>query len=376
MTTTILSPEDYRRAITLRDLTDPSDGPHAMQLLVESIRTTLTRAWGCDCILHRADPVVSVADNYDRLHYPPDGAARDARYTRYVAPGRLLRTHTTAMIPALLRRLAADPPADELLLCPGLVYRRDSIDRLHTGEPHQMDAWRIAATRLGTADLREMIALLVEAALPGTRYRYLPAVHPYTTNGLQVDVWVDGEWVEIAECGLALPALLQEAGLDVGNYSGLAMGIGLDRLLMLRKGIQDIRLLRSEDPRIAWQLVDLKPYRPVSNQPAIRRDLSIAVAADRTAEELGDRVREVLGEAAAALEQVEVLSATPYSELPAQARERIGMLPGQKNVLLRLVIRHLTRTLTDAEANELRDAVYAAVHEGTAWQWAARGAGV
>ena len=76
---------------------------------------------------------------------------------------------------------------------------------------------------------------------------------------------------------MALPDLLRENGLDPARVTGLAMGLGLDRLLMLRKGMNDIRLLRSDDPRVVEQMLDLSPYRPVSDQPAIRRDLSIAV---------------------------------------------------------------------------------------------------
>ena len=149
------------------------------------------------------------------------------------------------------------------------------------------------------------------------------------------------------------------------------MGIGLDRALMLRKGIDDIRLLRSTDERIATQLRDLEPYRPVSAQPAVRRDLSIAVAAETTAEELGDRVREALGRRADAVEAVVVVAETPAAALPQAAVERLGIASGQKNVLLRVVLRHPSRTLTDAEANTLRNDVYRAVHEGSTDQWAA-----
>jgi phenylalanyl-tRNA synthetase alpha chain len=108
----------------------------------------------------------------------------------------------------------------------------------------------------------------------------------------------------------------------------------------------------------------------VSSQPPVRRDLSVAVDASRTPEELGDRVRQALGDAVESLESVEVLSETACDALPAPARERIGMQPGQKNVLVRIVIRDLARTLTSEEANRLRDAVYASLHEGSAWQWA------
>src|SRR5262249_22028034 len=133
----------------------------------------------------------------------------------------------------------------------------------------------------------------------------------------------------------------------------------------LRKGIGDIRLLRAADPRIAGQMGDLSLYRPVSNQPAIARDLSLAVAPDLDRELLGDRVREALGADADSVEAIEILSETPGEELPDIARERLGLRPAQKNVLVRVVLRPAERTLTRAGANALRDRVYAALHEGT-----------
>jgi phenylalanyl-tRNA synthetase alpha chain len=139
---------------------------------------------------------------------------------------------------------------------------------------------------------------------------------------------------------------------------------------MLRKGIDDIRLLRSSDPRITEQMLDLSPYRAVSRQPAIRRDMSVAIDADITAEEIGDRVRGALGSKAGAVELVEVLGETPYDAMPPQALARIGMRRGQKNVLVRVVLRDLERSLTHGEANELRDCIYAALHEGDRGQWA------
>lgn len=373
MSVAILSAEEVRRALSVRDLTDPAAGPHAMQRLIESALEALRHAWGCEVRVHRQSPIVSIVDNYDHLHYPPQGAARDARYTRYVCDTALLRTQTSAMIPGLLRRLAEAPPEDVLLACPGLVYRRDCIDRMHTGEPHQMDLWRIRrGAPLTPADLREMIELVVRALLPGRELRVEPAWHPYTTDGLQIDVRAGAEWVEIGECGLALPALLEESGLEPERTTGLAMGIGLDRILMLRKGLDDIRLLRSADPRIASQLLDLEPYVPVSSMPAVRRDLSLAVAEEDTPEELGDAVRAALQDRAELVESVEVLSETPYRALPPAAVARMGIAPGQKNVLVRVVLRALDRTLTHEECNALRDAIYAALHRGSAWEWAAR----
>lgn len=83
-------------------------------------------------------------------------------------------------------------------------------------------------------------------------------------------------------------------------------------------------------------------------------------------------MRAALGADAEHIESVEVRSETPYAALPPAAIERMGMAPEQKNVLLRIVIRHPTRSLTHAEANQLRDRIYAALHRGTRSEWAVR----
>jgi phenylalanyl-tRNA synthetase alpha chain len=378
MTATRPSVADPRPDLTTRDLTDQAQGCHALQLIVAQLNETLTAAWGCPSRIWRSDPIVSLADNYDRLGYPPDAITRDRRYTRYVDADHVLRSHTSALVPGALRHLAAQAaagsaPPELLLVCPGMCYRRDAVDWQHTGEPHQLDLWRIRRGPVGEVSLRQMIGRVVETVLPGARWRSVPAEHPYTDGGRQIDVWSDGQWIEIGECGLAAAEVLRSAGLG-RPWSGLAMGLGLDRLLMLRKRIPDIRLLRSTDARVAIQMLDLTPYRPVSHMPQVRRDLSVAVGSDvdASAEGVGDRVRQALGADADAAETVEVLSETPYDALPAAARDRLGISPGQRNLLVRLVLRPLDRTLTDAEANELRDRVYAALHDGAAAEWASR----
>lgn len=365
-----LTPEQLARDLALSDLTDPDGGRHGIQLIVDLAADALTAAWRCAERRAPGPRVVAVADNYDNLGFTAGAASRDARYTRYVDEHRLLRSHASAMIPPALRALAADPVDDVLVVCPGIVYRRDAIDRLHTGTPHQLDLWRIARRPLGNEDMDEMTRVLLQALVPGRDWRTEARVHPYTLDGRQVDVDAGGAWVEVWECGLAHPDVLARAGLD--GWHGLALGMGLDRFLMLRKGIPDIRLLRSADPRVAPQMLDLEPYRPASAMPAVIRDLSVAVDADDEVEELGDRVRDALDDDAEAVEEVSVLSHTAYEELPPSAIARMGMAPGHKNVLVRVVLRHLERTLTDAEANVLRDRVYTAIHRGSAHEWAAR----
>ena len=362
------------RALAVRDLSDPASGPHAMQLIATAIAAALERAWGCSVHTHRASPLVTVLENYEQLGYPADAPAREARYTRYLDQRRLLRSHTTAMVPQALRALVdADAGGDVVVACPGLVYRRDVVDRLHVGEPHQLDLWRSPRPPADRFRPRRDGRPGRLGGAPQAVHRTLEAAHPYTRSGREVEVLVDGRWIELLECGLAAGHVLAAGGLDPASWSGLALGIGLDRAVMLRKGLGDLRLLRSDDPRVAAQMLTLDPYREVSAMPPVVRDLSIAVEDWVAAEELGDRVRQSLtADALAAVEEVTVVAETPRSGLPPQAIARIGLQPGQKNALVRLVLRHPTRTLTASEANRIRDDVYAAIHEGDVHQWASR----
>jgi phenylalanyl-tRNA synthetase alpha chain len=364
--TITMTTDELARALALRDLSDPAAGEH----VVAAIEQAAATAWRIPVHRETGPRIVSIADNYDRLLYHPDAITRDRRYSRYLGSGWMLRSHTTAAIPRLLDRIADGWPSDVVWSVPGICYRRDAIDRTHTGEPHQLDLWRIrrGGAPLTKADLTDLIALAVGAVLPGRTWRTPPSPHPYTTAGREIYVHDGGREVEIGECGLAHPALLAAAGLPAGA-TGLAMGLGLDRLVMLAKGLPDIRLLRATDPRIADRLRDLTPYRPVSTMPAISRDLSLAVAADLDAELLGDRVRELLGDAAQAVQEVAVLAETGYDQLLEPARRRLGARLGQKNVLLRIVLCRMERTLTSTEANAIRDRIYARLHEGDMFEW-------
>jgi len=375
---TYLSLPELNSALAVRDLSDPAAGPHALQLLLAEVVAGLERLWDIPATTHRQNPLVATADNYDRLGYSGDDVTRDSRYSRHVSPTVMLRSHTSAGIPALLDTLRGETGHyDRLHVLPGLVYRRDAVDRTHVGTPHQVDLWRLKARGLlGPAELHAMMAAVVEAVLPAAEYpdvqwRATPAEHSYTAMGQQLDVLVtrpDGtrEWLEVAECGLVAARVLRGSGLDPRRWAGLALGLGLDRALMLRKGIQDIRLLRSEHPEVQSQLQDLRPYRPVSAMPEIRRDLSLVLDAVEEAdgELLGDLARTALGADAELVAALEIRAVTPAAELPQAAVERLRLAPGQVNVLVRLVLQPLDRTLTDAEANRLRDRIYLALHRG------------
>ena len=103
----VLTSDELNAALVLRDLSDPAQGPHAIQLVVDQIRTALGHTWPYTEIWTRRDhPVVSLADNYDNLGYAAGAVTREARYTRYASEGDVLRSHTSAMIPPALRELA------------------------------------------------------------------------------------------------------------------------------------------------------------------------------------------------------------------------------------------------------------------------------
>lgn len=366
MKTDLISKERLAKTLAIKDLSDPTNGLHAINLVVSKILDYLTKKEGWPKPeIRRASPISSVTNDFDRLYFPPDSLNRLPRYTRYLDEQTILRTHTTAMIPDILVEIRDKELADYSVLCPGICYRRDVVDKRHTGEPHQMDIWRIkkGAPRLERKALIDLIESVLDAVIPGSEYRANEVNHPYTINGLEVEILVKGYWLELLECGEAHPQLLTDAGLDPEEYSGLAMGIGLDRMVMLLKGIDDIRLLRSEDPRIKQQLTNLEPYQSVSKYPLVRQDLSVSVLQKTNEEDICETIKDALGDNSDVIEEITIASETNYDRLPAKAIERLGIKPGQKNMLIRVILRSHERSLTHEEANEMRDTIYRAVDE-------------
>ncbi len=330
-------------------MTNPDNGIHVINLIVYQIASALAQAGYPAPTIWRSHPITTVANNFDKLYIPPTSLSRSPKYTRYLSDGRLLRTHTSALMPELLPKLNGK----QLILHPGICYRRDVVDKRHVGEPHQMDVWLISDERqLGREDLQQLIQAILNAVVPGAEYRLNETDHPYTQHGLEIEVFSNGNWIEVGEGGEAHPELLPP------GHTGLATGWGLDRLAMIVKGIDDIRLLRSDHKAIAAQMTTLEPYHPVSNQPSISRDVSIVTDSDTELEDLCQLIVEVLGEEAHLLESVEIKSETPYNQLPESAIQRLGIQPGQKNLLIRLTLRSLYSSITNQHANVLRDLIY------------------
>ncbi len=106
---THLTSEQLDRDLAVRDLSDRTDGAHALQLLVDAAVDALSAVWPVETRWCRGPRIVPVEDNYDQLLIGAESVSRDARYTRYVDDRRMLRSHSSAMVPPALRQLARDP---------------------------------------------------------------------------------------------------------------------------------------------------------------------------------------------------------------------------------------------------------------------------
>jgi phenylalanyl-tRNA synthetase alpha chain len=357
-----LNKEELQHSLNIKDLSDNTNGIHSINLILDQIKLNLKSKYNLEPTQIRNSPIVNTTDNYDKLYYPKDDITKSSRYTRWVDETHILRTHTTSGVPKLLQNQTED---DSIYLLPGLVYRRDIIDKTHVGEPHQLDIWRVSnKKKYDRQDLLDLVQTIIDAILPNSEWRYNETSHYYTKDGIEVEVYNNGQWLEILECGLILPKLLDDNGLNSNIWSGLALGVGLDRAVMIKKQIHDIRLLRHQDERISRQMLNLDLYKEVSNYPQISRDISIAILNDMDDELLGDEIRNLI-ENADIIEEISIKSETNYDDLPKHVSERLGMDNNMKNVLVNIKMRALGTSITKVESNGLINQLYVKIHKGT-----------
>lgn len=362
--------EALKNYLAITDLTR-SPTPHAIKMVYEKIEQYMRSTHPMSEVrVYREDPIVAVEDNYDNLLIQKDNISRSSTYTHYVDNGSVLRTHTSAHLPGILRELALRSDwEDILILLPGLAYRRDVSDKKHVSEVHMLEMWRVvknsARNLIVKDDLLTVVKGVAATAAPGWELRIEDSPHPYTNEGIEVNAVMGDRDIEILECGLIKEQILGNAGLDPKAHSGWALGMGLDRLVMTLKNIPDVRYLRSANPKIAEQMTHLGPYREVSRQPAIARDLSYSVPSQYVEEDISADIRDALGSDVDILEEVQILSETSYDQLAEKIRKRLGMKSDQKNVLVRITLRHLERSITNTEVNKLYEQVYDKVNYGT-----------
>jgi phenylalanyl-tRNA synthetase alpha chain len=192
--------------------------------------------------------------NFEALNIPKNHPARAMHDTFYFPDGRLLRTHTS---PVQIRSMRAQPPP-LAVIAPGRVYRNDS-DMTHSPMFHQVEGIAIGE-RISFANLKAMLHTFVERFFEqplGMRLR--PSYFPFTEPSAEVDiecVFCHGKgcrvckqtgWLEILGCGMVHPNVLAAAGIDSEHWQGYAFGMGIERLAMLRYGVDDLRLFFEND---------------------------------------------------------------------------------------------------------------------------------
>jgi phenylalanyl-tRNA synthetase alpha chain len=215
--------------------------------------------------------------NFEALNIPRDHPARDMQDTFYVdeealesrpAPGTVvLRTHTSPVQIRAMKR-AGKPPIR--IICPGRVYRSD-YDQTHSPMFHQVEGLCVDEG-ITFADLKGTLAAFARAYFgPGTRTRFRPSYFPFVEPGAEVDVSCsicggtgkkDGKrcgtcketgWLEVLGAGMVHPRVLEHGGLDPKQVTGFAFGMGVERMAMLRYGIDDLRLYFENDLRFLAQ---------------------------------------------------------------------------------------------------------------------------
>lgn len=363
--------ETIERLLAVTDLTEPTQEDTERNIVgkvFDSLMKGLADANFPNIQVVRGNPIVSVEDNFNSLLFTPGNPGRSSTYTRYTDGDHVLRTHTSALIPSTFRELAKHPIDIVTLVLPGLAYRRDVIDPCHLDIFHQIDVWTLQKKEThGKVTRKELLALgkvVFDVACPGAEMIVYEAKHPYTVDGIEVYAKVDGKEIEVFEAGLVHPIVMKDSGIDPEQYSGLALGMGVERLIMARKNLPDIRLIRSTDPRVVSQMTNLEKFKQVSSQPAMKRDMSYCVDKDDTEEDICENIKNVFGENADLIEEVKILSRTSYDNLEPIAKQRLGAKPNQNNVLVRITLRHPDKTLTKQESAKLYDEAYPKLHQG------------
>ncbi|SFM14907.1 phenylalanine--tRNA ligase subunit alpha [Marinobacter zhejiangensis] len=192
--------------------------------------------------------------NFEALNIPGHHPARAMHDTFYFNPGTLLRTHTS---PVQIRTMEASKPPFRMI-CPGRVYRCDS-DMTHTPMFHQVEGL-LVEKNVSFADLKstveEFLRVFFERDLA---VRFRPSYFPFTEPSAEVDIeWgreEDGsiKWLEVMGCGMVHPKVFEYCGIDPEEYRGFAFGLGVERLAMLRYGVNDLRMFFENDLRFLRQ---------------------------------------------------------------------------------------------------------------------------
>lgn len=198
--------------------------------------------------------------NFGALNIPELHPARAMQDTFYVENGaRVLRTHTSPVQIRTMRAVVESGRAPPIrIICPGRVYRCDS-DRTHSPMFHQVEGLYVAEN-VSFADLKyDLQTFLSRFFEQDVKALFRPSYFPFVEPGADVHMWWqdpargEGRWLELLGCGMVHPKVFEAVGLDPERYTGYAFGMGVERLTMLRYGVDDLRLFFNNDLRFLKQ---------------------------------------------------------------------------------------------------------------------------
>ncbi len=223
--------------------------PGHLHPITRSLRRMVRILGQAGFVVHTGPEVEDDFHNFGALNIPDDHPARAMHDTFYLRSGLLLRTHTS---PVQIRALKAHG-APIRLIAPGRVYRRDS-DLTHTPMFNQVEGL-VVDRAVSFANLKALLYDFVSKFFEReVRLRFRPSYFPFTEPSAEVDVRSEsGRWLEILGCGMVHPNVLRNAGIDPTQWSGYAFGMGVERLTMLRYGVDDLRAFFENDLRFLEQ---------------------------------------------------------------------------------------------------------------------------
>lgn len=196
--------------------------------------------------------------NFTALNVPEDHPARDMQDTFWVKgePGKVLRTHTTAVTVRELERMAREGLSELRMIAPGKVFRNEATDATHEAQFYQLDGFAVGPA--GTVTLAHLKGTLEcfyrEYLGPSSKVRFRPSFFGFTEPSVEVDAWYEApgkeaKWLEMNGGGMIHPNVLSAAGLDPSKVQGFAFGGGIERMLMVKYGVPDARLFHNGDIR-------------------------------------------------------------------------------------------------------------------------------
>lgn len=197
--------------------------------------------------------------NFDMLNVPTDHPSRDMQDTFYLegTDEQLMRTHTS---PVQVRYMETHEPPIRMI-CPGKVFRNEATDATHEAQFYQLEGL-VVDKEASLSHMKGVLEYFFSKLFAGqAEVRFRPSFFPFVEPGVEVDMRLapqagnklSGRWIEIMGAGMVHPNVLRAAGVDPEHYQGFAFGMGIDRLAVMRFGIDDVRMLYNGDLRLINQ---------------------------------------------------------------------------------------------------------------------------